>query len=69
MSILSQLLSKKFGLPDVKLDKSPIAKVLIDQILKEGYDKAFAPLSNDDLYKLNTIICIEMKRRYEADKG
>lgn len=69
MSILSELLSKKFGVPQVKLDKSPIARVLIDQILKEGYDKVFAPLSDDDLYKLNTIICIEMKRRYEADKG
>jgi hypothetical protein len=43
--------------------------MLIDQILKEGYDKVFEPLSNDDLLKLNTIICIELKRRYEADKG
>lgn len=68
MSKLSQFLKKKFGVPEINLNKTPFINVLIDDLIKQGSEVVFKGLSDGDLSILQSAVNAELIRRRRKEK-
>lgn len=63
MSIISKLLKKKIGVPEVDLNKLPLGSVLIQELQKNGVKEVFKALSDDDMRLIDKAVQIELYHR------
>ena len=69
MSIISNFLKKKIGVPEVDLSKLPMGSMLMESLIRDGVKEVFRPLSDDDMKLLDKAVQIEMyhrKTKYET---
>jgi hypothetical protein len=63
MSIFSNFLKKKIGLPEVDLSKLPLGSLLIEELSKNGVKQVFSALSDDDIKIIDKAVQIEIYHR------
>jgi thiamine pyrophosphate-dependent acetolactate synthase large subunit-like protein len=63
MSIFSNFLKKKIGLPEVDLSKLPLGSLLIEELSKNGVKQVFSALSDDDMKIIDKAVQIEIYHR------
>ena len=63
MSIFSKILKKAVGVPEVDLNNLPIGTQLVNELIKNGINQAFKPLSDSDMKILDKAIQVEMYHR------
>jgi hypothetical protein len=63
MSIISNFLKKKIGVPEVDLASFPLGSMLMDSLIKNGVKEVFKPLSDDDMKLLDKAVQVEMYHR------
>lgn len=69
MSIISNFLKRKIGVPEVDLSKLPMGSMLMESLIRDGVKEVFRPLSDDDMKLLDKAVQIEMyhrKAKYET---
>ncbi len=70
MSIFSKLLKKKFGLPEVDVNKLPLGSLLVEELQKAGTREVFNKLSDEDMKVLDRAVQIELyNRRNKLEDG
>jgi len=63
MSIFSNFLKKKIGVPEVDLSKLPLGSMLMSELINNGVKEVFKPLSDDDMKLLDKAVQIELYHR------
>jgi thiamine pyrophosphate-dependent acetolactate synthase large subunit-like protein len=63
MSIFSNFLKKKIGIPEVDLSKLPLGSLLIEELSKNGVKQVFSALSDDDMKIIDKAVQIEIYHR------
>jgi hypothetical protein len=63
MSIISNFLKKKMGVPEVDLSKLPLGSILMDALVNDGIKHVFGPLSDEDMKLLDKAVQVEMYHR------
>lgn len=63
MSIFSNLLKKKFLLPEVDINKLPLGSLLVEELAKSGTREVFKKLSDDDMKIIDRAVQIELYNR------
>ena len=52
MSVFSQILKKKFGIPEVNLNKNPLTKMLIDDFTEEQFKAILKQMPKENLEQI-----------------
>jgi hypothetical protein len=63
MSIISNFVKKKIGVPEVDLSKLPLGSMLMSELINNGVKEVFKPLSDDDMKLLDKAVQIELYHR------
>lgn len=63
MSIISNFLKKKIGVPEVDISKLPLGSLLIEELVKNGVKEVFRPLSDEDIKLLDKAVQVELYHR------
>lgn len=52
LSILSSVLKRKFGIPEINLNKNPLTKKLINDITEDEFKKVLKELPKENLQQI-----------------
>lgn len=52
LSLLSNILRRKFGIPEINLNKNPLARKLINDITEDEFKKVLKELPKDNLLQI-----------------
>ena len=52
LSILSSVLKRKFGIPEINLNKNPLTKKLINDITEDEFKKVLKELPKENLLQI-----------------
>lgn len=52
LSVLSNILRRKFGIPEVNLNKNPLTKKLINDITEDEFKKVLRELPKENLQQI-----------------
>ena len=52
MSVFSQILKKKFGIPEVNLNKNPLTKILIDDFTEDQFKAILKQMPKENLEQI-----------------
>lgn len=52
MSMFSQILKKKFGIPEVNLNKNPLTKMLIDDFTEDQFKAILKQMPKENLEQI-----------------
>lgn len=52
MSVFSQILKKKFGIPEVNLNKNPLTKMLIDDFTEDQFKAILKQMPKENLEQI-----------------
>jgi hypothetical protein len=52
MSVFSQILKKKFGIPEVNLNKNPLTKMLIDDFTEDQFKAILRQMPKENLEQI-----------------
>lgn len=63
MSIISNFLKKKIGVPEVDLSKLPLGSLLVESLVKDGIKEVFKPLSDEDMRIIDKAVQVELYHR------
>jgi hypothetical protein len=63
MSIISNFLKKKMGVPEVNINNLPLGSILMDALTNDGIKQVFGPLSDEDMKLLDKAVQVEMYHR------
>ena len=52
LSLLSNILRRKFGIPDINLNKNPLSRKLINDITEDEFKKVLKELPKENLLQI-----------------
>ena len=52
LSLLSNILRRKFGIPEINLNKNPLSRKLINDITEDEFKKVLKELPKDNLLQI-----------------
>ncbi len=66
MSIFSQILKKKFGIPEVNLNKNPLTKMLIDDFTEDQFKAILKQMPKENLEQIIKLAQDVLKEKKNA---
>ena len=66
MSMFSQILKKKFGIPEVNLNKNPLTKMLIDDFTEDQFKAILKQMPKENLEQIIKLAQNVLKEKKNA---
>ncbi len=66
MSMFSQILKKKFGIPEVNLNKNPLTKMLIDDFTEDQFKAILKQMPKENLEQIIKLAQDVLKEKKNA---
>ena len=66
MSVFSQILKKKFGIPEVNLNKNPFTKMLIDDFTEDQFKAILKQMPKENLEQIIKLAQETLKEKKNA---
>lgn len=66
MSVFSQILKKKFGIPEVNLNKNPLTKMLIDDFTEDQFKAILKQMPKENLEQIIKLAQDVLKEKKNA---
>ena len=66
MSVFSQILKKKFGIPEVNLNKNPLTKMLIDDFTEDQFKAILKQMPKENLEQIIKLAQNVLKEKKNA---
>ena len=66
MSVFSQILKKKFGIPEVNLNRNPLTKMLIDDFTEDQFKAILKQMPKENLEQIIKLAQETLKEKKNA---
>lgn len=66
MSVFSQILKKKFGIPEVNLNKNPLTKMLVDDFTEDQFKAILKQMPKENLEQIIKLAQETLKEKKNA---